>query len=97
MMNGNFKKYIYIAVTILIVFFVFTTIFKLLPWLILTGIIIYAVMKIIGFLKGKTKEKDLGNDQKSRDIEYNYKEQADDYTNGEIIDVEYEDIGDKKK
>jgi len=96
-MNEQIKKYIYIIGTICIVFLVGSIFIRILPWLILIGIITYIIMKIIGFIKVKKEQKnsnDIKNNYRNQDIN---KESADDYTNGEIIDVEYEDIEDKEK
>ena len=96
-MNEQIKKYIYIIGTIFIVFLVGSIFIRILPWLILIGIITYIIMKIIGFIKVKKEQKnsnDIKNNYRNQDIN---KESADDYTNGEIIDVEYEDIDDKEK
>ncbi|HEX9027237.1 MAG TPA: hypothetical protein VF839_12335 [Clostridium sp.] len=96
-MNEQIKKYIYIIGTICIVFLVGSIFIRILPWLILIGIITYIIMKIIGFIKVKKEQKnsnDIKNNYRNQDIN---KESADDYTNGEIIDVEYEDIDDKEK
>ena len=96
-MNEQIKKYIYIIGTICIVFLVGSIFIRILPWLILIGVISYIIMKITGFIKVKKEQKnsnDIKNNYKNQDIN---KESTDDYTNGEIIDVEYEDIDDKEK
>ena len=96
-MNEQIKKYIYIIGTIFIVFLVGSIFIRILPWLILIGVISYIIMKITGFIKVKKEQKnsnDIKNNYKNQDIN---KEPTDDYTNGEIIDVEYEDIDDKEK
>lgn len=92
MMNGNIKKYMYIGVTVFIVFFVLSIILKMLPWLLLAGIIGYIVMKIVGFIKKKSKNRKVNNNNYQ-----SYEPSTDDYTNGEVIDVEFEDVGNKKK
>ena len=96
-MNEQIKKYIYIIGTICIVFLVGSIFIRILPWLILIGVISYIIMKITGFIKVKKEQKnsnDIKNNYRNQDIN---KESTDDYTNGEIIDVEYEDIDDKEK
>ena len=94
-MNEQIKKYIYIIGTICIVFLVGSIFIRILPWLILIGAIAYIIIKIMGFIKVKKEQKnsnDIKNNYRNQDIN---KESTDDYTNGEVIDVEYEDV-DKK-
>ena len=96
-MNEQIKKYIYIIGTIFIVFLVGSIFIRILPWLILIGAMAYIIIKVMGFIKVKKEQKnsnDIKNNYRNQDIN---KESADDYTNGEIIDVEYEDIDDKEK
>jgi len=90
-MSGDIKKYIYIIGGIFVVFLIGTIVLNILPWLLLIGLIFYVGVKIAGFIKNKKAEKssssfDTEDDYKSHKIE------TDDYTTGEIIDVEYEDI-----
>ena len=63
----------------------------------LGGFIAYIVIKIVRFIKGKSEEKDSSKFNTSKDNEDNYNIPSDEYTNGEIIDVEYEDIDNKKE
>lgn len=96
-MNEQIKKYIYIIGTIFMLFLVGSIFIRILPWLILIGVITYIIIKIMGFIKVKKEQKnsnDIKNNYRNQDIN---KESTDDYTNGEIIDVEYEDIDDKEK
>ena len=95
-MNRELKKYIYIMGTVCVVFFVISIVFKVLPWLLLGGFIAYIIIKIVRFIKGKSAEKDLSKFNASKDNENNYNTSSDDYTTGDVIDVEYEDIDDKK-
>lgn len=95
-MNEKIKKYIYIIGTICIVFFVVSIIFRALPWLLFAGLIAYFIIKIVRLIKGKGEEKDSNKFNTNKDNEYNYNIPSDEYTNGEVIDVEYEDIDDKK-
>jgi amino acid transporter len=81
-MNRELKKYIYIIATVCVVFFVISIIFKVLPWLLVGGFIAYIIIKIVKFVKGKSKEKDLSKFNTSKDNEDN-----DEYDNGEVIDV----------
>lgn len=99
-MNGQIKRYIYIIGTICIVFLVGSIFIRILPWLILIGVIGYIIMKIIGFIKVKKEQKnsnDIKNNYRNQDINKESTDDYTDYTNGEIIDVEYEDIDDKEK
>ena len=58
-MNGNIKRYIYIIVTICIVFLVGAIFIRILPWLLLAGSIAYMVTKIVGLIKEKKQQKDI--------------------------------------
>lgn len=95
-MNGNFKRYIYIIGTVFVVFLVVSIFFRILPWLLLAELIVYIITKIVRFIKGKSEEKNSSKFDKSKDNEYNYSIPSDEYTNGEVIDVEYEDVNNKK-
>ena len=93
-MNGQIKKYVYIIGTIYIVFLLGSIFVRILPYLILLGLVTYGVMKIVGFAKGKKQQKD------SNRVDFNNKnhsdiDSTDEYTSGEVIDVDYEEI-DKK-
>lgn len=97
-MNGDIKRYIYVIGTICIVFLVGTLVLHILPWLLLAGFIAYVVMKIVGAIRKKKEKKDkdsfdINNSYDNKDI---YQMSTDDDYNGEIIDVEYEDVGSKK-
>ena len=100
-MNGQIKKYIYIIGTIFIVFFVVKIFISNLHWILLAGLVTYIFMKIVGFVKGKKEQKKQKNpnnfkfNNKGDNVD-SYKTSTDDYTNGEVIDVEYEDIEDNK-
>ena len=94
-MNGQIKKYIYIIGTIGIVFLLGSIFVRILPYLILLGLVTYGVMKIVGFAKEKKQQKD------SNRVDFNNKnhsdiDSTDEYTSGEVIDVDYEEI-DKDK
>lgn len=93
-MGGDIKKYIYIIGGIGILLLVGTVVLKLLPWLLLIGLISYIGVKIAGFIKRK-KAKKASNSFSNSDDYQSYEVETDDYTTGEIIDVEYEEI--KKK
>ncbi|NRT73580.1 hypothetical protein [Clostridium beijerinckii] len=98
-MNREFKRYMYIIGTICIIFLVGSLILHILPWLLIAGVIIYIVMKIVGFFREKKRKKNLNNyynNESDRDKEV-YSTPVDDYTTGEIIDVEYEDVDKKEK
>lgn len=90
-MSGDIKKYIYIIGGIVVLFLVGTILLKLLPWLLLIGLISYIGVKIAGFIKRKKAKKASNNFSDSDDYQ-SYKVETDDYTTGEIIDVEYEEI-----
>jgi len=94
-MDKELKKYIYIIGTVCIVFLVIGIVLKVLPWLLLGGFIAYVIIKIVRFIKGKSAEKDLSKFNASKDNENNYNTSSDDYTTGDVIDVEYEDVDNK--
>ncbi|MBA9013320.1 putative membrane protein YdbT with pleckstrin-like domain [Clostridium beijerinckii] len=56
-MNREFKRYMYIIGTICIIFLVGSLILHILPWLLIAGVIIYIVMKIVGFFKEKRERR----------------------------------------
>lgn len=97
-MNGQIKKYIYIIGTICVLVLAGAIFIKILPWLILAGIIGYGIMKITSFIKSK-KENDTISNSEFKD-EYSNEETfqngSENYTNGDIIDVDYEEV-DKDK
>lgn len=97
-MNGNIKRYVYIIGTICMVFFIGTIVLNILPWLLLAGFITYMVVKVVGFFKRKKEEKNKYNSDMSNsyDNKDTYQMATDDYTSGEVIDVEYEDVDNKK-
>jgi len=98
-MNGQIKKYIYMIGTICIIFLLGSIFVRILPYLILLGLVAYGVMKIVGFAKEKKQQKDSNrvdfNNKNHSDID-SYKDSTDEYTSGEVIDVDYEEI-DKDK
>jgi len=94
-MNGELKRYIYIIGTVCLVFFAVLIFFKILPWILLIGLVVYIITKIVRYIKGKSEKKDSSQFTSSNDSNDAYNMQSDEYTNGEVIDVEYEDV-DKK-
>lgn len=95
-MNGDMKKYVYIMITVFVLFFAVKIFIKALPVLLAIGVTVYAVTKIVKFIKGKSEERNLNNSENSKADDYTYNASSDDYTNGEIIDVEYEDVDNRK-
>lgn len=96
-MNGEIKKYIYIIGVIFIVFLSGSIIVRILPYFLLFAVVAYGVMKIVGFVRGRKEQKtqnkfDFNNSDNNVD---SYKASSNEYTNGEIIDVDYEEV-DKK-
>ena len=94
-MNGELKRYIYIIGTVCLVFFAVVIFFKILPWILLIGIVVYIITKIVRFIKGKREKKDSNKFTASTNNKDTYDISSDDYTNGEVIDVEYEDVDNK--
>lgn len=94
------NKYIYIIGTICVLFVVGTLFIKLLPFLIVAGVILYLTTTLKGKIKSVNKNEKVNNTYGSynntEDNVQNMYNSSDDYTNGEIIDVDdYEDV-DKK-
>ncbi|CAH0438254.1 Putative membrane protein [Clostridium neonatale] len=52
-MNMDFTRLIYIIVTTCIIFLVGVLFIRLLPWLILAGVILYIIFKIKSFIRYK--------------------------------------------
>lgn len=96
-MNGSINRIIYFIVTILIVFFIGTLFIKMLPFLLFLGGAAYIVIKVSGFIKSRKQQKNEEQSNFTNYEERSYNDPADDYTNGEIIDVEYEDIEEDRK
>lgn len=89
------NRYMYIIGTVCVLFVITTLFIKLLPFLIVAGIITYVVVKLKGKIQSKkTNEyinKNNFNSSKNTGSQEIYNS-PDDYTNGEIIDVDYEDV-----
>lgn len=96
-MNGELKRYIYILCGIFIVFFAVSAFFKVLPYLLVAGVIGYVITKVVQFIKSKSKNNHSNKFEDSKVDEYDYNISSEDYTNGEVIDVEYEDVDNKEK
>ncbi|HCW52882.1 MAG TPA: hypothetical protein DG753_03890 [Clostridium sp.] len=96
-MNRDFKRLIYIIIGVGIFVVVAKLFIKLLPWLIVIGGIAYVVSKI----KSSREQKKLKNNTYDKSSYKNninvniYETNPEDYTNGEVIDVDYEDVDNK--
>ena len=97
-MNGQIKKYIYIIGTICVLVLAGVIFIKILPWLILAGIIGYGIMKITSFIKSKKENDTISNSKfnNNYNMEDTFENGSESYTNGDIIDVDYEEV-DKDK
>ena len=97
-MNGQIKKYVYIIVTICVVVLAVKVFIKILPGLIIAGVITYGIMKIRSFLRSKKERENLSNSEfkSEHNDQDSFENASDSYTNGDIIDVDYEEI-DKDK
>lgn len=92
------NKYIYIIGTVCILFVVATLFIKLLPFLLVAGILIYIITKLKERININSKENNINRNQynSTNNNEYNIYNTSDDYTNGKIIDVEdYEEVDNK--
>ena len=97
-MKGQIKKYIYIIGTICVLVLAGVVFIKILPWLILAGVIGYGVMKITRFIKSKKENHTISNSEFKNQYnnEDTFENGSESYTNGDIIDVDYEEV-DKDK
>lgn len=100
-MNLDFKRLIYTVVTICFVFLIIRFFLSILPYLLIAGVVIYAVIKIKGFLYlKKNKKNDSINVNSNNNHQYSsnnnefYSE--DNVFSGEIIDVDYEESDENK-
>ena len=89
------NRYVYIIGIICVLFVIGALFIKLLPFLVFAGIAIYAITALKGKVAAK-KEDDMKKGYGSYNSGNNNVEDiynsSDDYTNGEIIDVDYEDV-----
>lgn len=93
-MNGQIKKYIYIIGTISVLVLAGVIFIKILPWLIFAGIIGYGIIKITNFTKSKKENDTISNLEFNNHYnkEETFKDGSESYTNGDIIDVDYEEV-----
>lgn len=98
-MNGQIKKYIYMIVTICVVVLAGIVFIKILPWLILAGAITYGIIKIRGLFKNRKENDTLNNSEirSEHNSEDTFENGSESYTNGDIIDVDYEEVDKDKK
>ena len=90
------NKYIYIIGTVFVLSVVATLFIKLLPFLIVAGIVIYGITalkgKSIAKKQGEMKKEYKSNNHRNNNVSDVYNS-SDNYTDGEIIDVyDYEDV-----
>ena len=93
-MKFDIKRLLYTIITACILFVVIAFFIKILPYILIAGIGIYALIKI----KGYTNKRKLENEKKKEVDKGNtdtYYSQND-YFNGKVIDVDYEESDDKK-
>ncbi|MBE6062360.1 MAG: hypothetical protein E7207_02090 [Clostridium butyricum] len=83
----------YIIAGVSIFIFVVKLFFGLLPWLVVFGGLVYLVSKIKSLIE-KRKFNNTNNEAEyTSNAEQNvYENNLEDYTNGEVIDVDYEDV-----
>lgn len=94
-MSDNLKRFVYTLGTIFIVVLIANLFITILPWLLLIGIIGYIIIKVKGIIKIKKAEKNNHETQvDDGHVNQNIYTGSTDY-NGEIIDVDYEEV-DKK-
>ena len=94
--DGCINKYIYIIGTVFVLFVVGTLFINLLPFLIVAGLVIYAITAFKGRRISKKDNEMRKEYRSSNDRNNNVSDvynSSDNYTDGEIIDVyDYEDV-----
>ena len=91
------NKYIYLLGTVIILFVAATLFIKLLPILIAAGVIIYAVSAVKKKIKASKKDTNINNRNSSNNDTYvEDLHNSQNYTNGEVIDVDYYEDVEKK-
>lgn len=91
------NKYIYLLGTVIILFVAATLFIKLLPILIAAGVIIYAVSAVKKKIKASKKDANINNRNSSNNDTYvEDLHNSQNYTNGEVIDVDYYEDVEKK-
>jgi hypothetical protein len=97
-MNGQIKKYIYIIGAICVLVLAGVIFIKILPWIVLAGVIGYGITKITRFIKSKKENDTISNAEVKNQYnnEDTFENGSESYTNGDIIDVDYEEV-DKDK
>ncbi|MBD7912184.1 MULTISPECIES: hypothetical protein [Clostridium] len=83
----DFKPILYILIGVLAI----GLFFKVLPYLLIGGFVIYVVLKVYGFFKSKS----IKNSNKSASYTYDTNTQSyaeDDVDTSEAIDVDYKDV-----
>ncbi|MDD6796389.1 MAG: hypothetical protein PUE01_13465 [Clostridiaceae bacterium] len=83
------KNSLNIFIGILVTFLVFGLILKLVPFFLITGVIVWAGIKVYGFFSNKKfKKKSIDNSfETTSDYQVN-----DDFNTSEAIDVDYKDV-----
>jgi Ca2+/Na+ antiporter len=84
----DFRTILYILIGVLVL----GVFFKILPYLIVGGFVIYLVLKVYGLFKNKSDNKE---NEKSSSYAYNEKNEnysEDEVDTNEAIDVDYKDV-----
>lgn len=92
MNKGTLRTVLYIVLGLMIFSAVVTLFVNLLPYLLIGGLVIWAIVKIYTFFLNK-KNNGTGTYSFKKDSYTNVDEFDDDsYNNGEVIDVDYKDV-----
>lgn len=95
-MNESIRKYIYLFVTICILIVVAKLFISILPLLLIAAIVIYAVSKIKKMINDKSETNKHNMNSNTTYNKETYESADDDYSNGQVIDVDYEDVSKNK-
>lgn len=91
-MNNQIKTWLYIISTILVVAIVGVLAIKLLWFLLPVIIVLYIIFKIKGYIDRKNNTNSTVNYKSEYKASYDNKIDDIDDSNGEVIDVDYEDV-----
>lgn len=98
-MNRNFKMAMYFLITILVIGAVATLMITILPYVIITGLIIWAIFKIRKYINQRKNKynsyEETTTYTSSDDNLHNEGNVDEEYDTSKAIDVDYEDV-DKK-
>ncbi len=93
-MNFDIKRLLYTIIAACIFFVIIAFFIKILPYILIAGVGIYGFIKIKGYITQRKLKNKQKSEIESKNTDTYYSQ--DDYFNGEVIDVDYEESNDKK-